>query len=351
MKNYQLASAILGISAGILSFASSASAQTQETVTKPQSGLEDANAIEDFRYDEISKGNNTLNNRYQGRIRLSFVYNVKGQFKIVGLASTGNSFGNDWTNVWDLKTKSTVPTTLSFRQLYVEKDFKIKGNDSQVLLGSFNGFQTVGSAGISSTSGWLDGVKFRTNTQIGHFDVVVGSLFANGNPDAFTRQRKWNYVQVEFDRSILKNLQYHAGYDHFDSDDYIQQTLTYSPEIFGRLVLNFMGDGVYDIQKKASSYEIAASTDVLGAISKNPNLKNRLKIEAWYTQLASALHERNSMNSAYAGADGSMWTERVSYNIGKKRQINVYARHLNGRVNRDMIGISFNPGSLMKKKN
>ena len=225
-----------------------------------------------------------------------------------------------------------APQTLSFRQLYIERMFK---NGDKIDVGSFTGFSTVGAAGIAPTSEFIEGFKYIHPTKVGNFQVIVGAIDAN-NPDLFTRDAHLNYVQVEFDREVAKNLMTYTRLDHFNGNNYINEQIEFDPEWLGPGILKLMGEELYETSSGASTYQVGASIDALGAINKK--LAGRFTIDGYRYHLDKATHDRNILNAAWF-QDGDGYAVRGTYKVNGF--CTVYARDSWGKMERIDIGANF----------
>jgi hypothetical protein len=296
--------------------------------SQAQAQITDASIITDSRYDRIdqNKTGQNFQNRGQGRIRIGFTYNVAGYFEVVGLASSGPSDNNDWFTFYDANTGKPEKGTLALRQLYLKKAF---GKDKSVSaeIGSFGGFTTIGAGGLGATANSIMGVRFNQKSEFGTLKVTVGGLdgfnapAVPSNPDVFTRKLQVNFMEVELDRQVAEKIMLHTAYMHLadesgslKGDDFAREQIVFSPDILGAGIVNVLGDVVYDFQKKAASYEVGLDLDIGGAI--NPKLKNYVKLDAYYGELAAELNALNTQNNAWY-QNGKMVTVKMSGAFGK----------------------------------
>lgn len=159
--------------------------------------LTDYNIVVDTRANTLTE---TDVQKLQGRVKMGFVVDMYGVVEIVGLASSGQSFNNDWNTIQS-SNNSNDHVNLAFRNLYLRK---VMGNTT-VEAGALNPEPGVGSAGLAP-SGWVDGVRVKVNTKVGDFKVVAGSLGDFKQPDAFQRKFQGNFIEIAFYRKLLLNI-------------------------------------------------------------------------------------------------------------------------------------------------
>lgn len=279
--------------------------------------------------------------KLQGRIRIGFVVDMYGVVEIVGLASSGQSFNNDWTTI-SSSNNSNDHVNLAFRNIYLRK---VMGRTT-VEAGALNPEPGVGAAGLAP-SGWVDGVRVKVNTKIGDFKVVAGSLGDFKQPDAFQRKFHGNFFEVEMDHKIFENLLSQTAVEHYNGDLYLRQKLTLDLKILGDKVIKVFGDALYDVERQAYNYEVGAELDVLKTIFNK--YEHRLDMKVYYSNLDSRIPDRNQMTSAYY-TYGPRYTVQIGGKIDKAGNINWFTRAAIGSNgnNRYDAGISIKLGKKKK---
>lgn len=300
--------------------------------------LTDYNIVVDGRHDEITS---TDVQRLQGRVRLGFVIDAAGIVEIVGLASTGNSFNNDWTTV-SSNNNSNDHLNLTFRNLYLRK---VIGNTT-VEAGALSPEPTVGSAGLAS-SGWVDGLRVKVNTKVGDFKVVAGSLGDFKQPNSFERKFQGNFIEIEMDHKVFENLLTQTAVEHYNGDLYLRENLTLDLKILTDKVFKVFASALYDTERNAMNYEVGAEFDLLKNITNKYD--HRLDFKVYYSNLDERIPDRNSMTSAYY-TYGPRITTQIGGKIDKAGNINWYTRATFGADgnNRFDVGIQVKIGKKKK---
>lgn len=300
--------------------------------------LTDYNIVVDTRANTLTE---TDVQKLQGRVKMGFTVDMYGVVEIVGLASSGQSYNNDWNTIQS-SNNSNDHVNLAFRNLYLRK---VMGNTT-VEAGALNPEPGVGAAGLAP-SGWVDGVRVKVNTKVGDFKVVAGSLGDFKQPDAFQRKFQGNFIEIEMDHKIFENLLSQTAVEHFNGDAYVRERLNLDLKVLGGKVIKMFGDVLYDVERKAFNYELGAEFDVLKTIMNKYD--HRLDFKVYYSNLDSRIPDRNSMTSAYY-TYGPRITMQIGGKIDKAGNINWYTRAVIGKDgnNRYDAGISIKLG---KKKN
>lgn len=300
--------------------------------------LTDYNIIVDTRANTLTE---TDVQKLQGRVRMGFTVDMYGVVEIVGLASSGQSFNNDWNTI-SSNNNSNDHVNLAFRNLYLRK---VMGKVT-VEGGALSNEPVVGSAGLNPT-GWVDGVRVKVNTKVGDFKVVAGSLGDFKQPDAFQRKFQGNFIEIEMDHKIFENLLSQTAVEHLNGDTYVRERLNLDLKILGDKVIKMFGDTLYDVERKAFNYEVGAEFDLLKTIMNKYD--HRLDFKVYYSNLDSRIPDRNLMTPSYY-TYGPRITMQIGGKIDKAGNINWYTRAVLGKDgnNRYDAGISIKLG---KKKN
>ncbi len=269
--------------------------------------------------------------RLQGRIRIGFTISAAGIVDIVGLASTGPAFNNDWATLATSNgTKDEV--TLAFRNIYLRK---VIGNVTAEA-GALNPEPTVGSAGLAP-SGWLDGVRVKVNTKIGDFKVVAGSLGDFKTPNAFAREFKGNFIEIEMDHKFFENVLTQTAFENYNGDAYIREDVKIDLKVFGDKVFKIFADALYDIERKAYSYEIGSEFDLLKTLINKYD--HRLDFKIYYSNINENIPNRNNMITAFY-TYGPRLSLQVGGKLDHKGDISWFARSSFGAQNRYDVGIN-----------
>lgn len=290
--------------------------------------INDFNIIVDSRGDQLPS---TDVSRLQGRVRIGFTISAGGIVDIVGLASTGPSFNNDWSTVATTNgTKDEV--TLAFRNIYLRK---VIGNVTAEA-GALNPEPTVGSAGLAP-SGWMDGVRVKVNTKIGDIKVVAGSLGDFKNPNAFSREFKGNFVEIELDHKLFENVLTQTAVEHYNGDTYIREDVKIDLKILGGKVFKIFADALYDIERNSYNYEVGSEFDLLKTIVNKYD--HRLDFKVYYSNINQNIPDRNNTITAFY-TYGPRVTMQLGGKLDKAGNLNWYVRSAFGAQNRYDVGVS-----------
>jgi hypothetical protein len=254
----------------------------------------------DTRYDTIKENKVS---RLQERVKIGFTIDANGVVEIIGLATTGPSFNNDWAN---LKTNNNTEdkVNLAFRNLYLRK---VVGKVS-VEGGAMSPEPTVGAAGLAA-SGWMDGVRVKVNTKLGNIKVVAGTLGDFSNPNAFSRKFKGNFLEIELDGEVSENLLSESAIENYDGDAYVREKLTYNLHVLGDRVIKVFAEALVDAERHGVTYEAGSEFDVLKTLAHK--YENRLELNVYYSHIDKTLPNRSQTITSYF-TDG----DRVSAQLG-----------------------------------
>jgi hypothetical protein len=279
-------------------------------------------------------------NRLQGRIKMGFTIDAAGLVEIVGLASTGPSFNNDWATVATNPNAAKDPLTLAFRQIYLRK---VMGKVS-IEAGALSPEPVIGASGLGAT-GWMDGVRVKVNTKVGDFKVVAGSLGDFTTPNAFARKFNGNFLEVEMDRKIFENLLTQSGIEVYEGVVYLKEGVKFDLKILGDKVIKTFAEVIYDTQNHAYNYEIGAEFDVLKGIMNK--FDNYLSLKVYVSRLDENMLNRNNTVSAFY-TYGTRTTIQLGGKIDQGGNLNWFARANLGPIARYDVGLTYK--IPMKKK-
>lgn len=282
----------------------------------------------DTRYDKIPENKAE---RLQERVKIGFTIDANGVVDIIGLATTGPSFNNDWANV---KTNNHTEdkVNLAFRNLYVRKvigDVSVEG-------GAMSPEPTVGAAGLAA-SGWMDGVRVKVNTQIGNIKVVAGSLGDFSNPNAFSRKFKGNFLEIELDRQVFENLLSESAVEDYDGEAYVREKLTYNLHILGDRVIKIFGEALYDVERHGTTYELGSELDVLKTIAHK--YENRLELKFYFSHIDHSLPNRSQTITSYF-TDGDRTTAQIGGRLDHDGNVTWFTRASVGEKKRFDVGLN-----------
>ena len=290
--------------------------------------VNDFNILVDSRGDQMPATDVT---RLQGRIRIGFTISAGGIVDIVGLASTGPGFNNDWATVATTNgTKDEL--TLAFRNIYLRKVIGAVTAEA----GALNPEPTVGSGGLAP-SGWMDGIRVRVNTKIGDIKVVAGSLGDFKTPNAFAREFKGNFLEIEMDHKLFENVLTQTAVEHFNGDIYLRENLKIDLKILGDKVFKVFADALYDIERNSFSYELGTEFDVLKTLVYKYD--HRLDFKVYFSNVNENIPNRNNTITAFY-TYGPRLSVQVGGKLDHKGDVNWFARGSFGAQNRYDVGVS-----------
>ena len=290
--------------------------------------IKDYSILLDSRGDQLPSKDIT---RLQGRIRMGFVIDAAGMVEIVGLATTGSAFNNDWSTL-STSSGQTEDVNLAFRNLYLRK---VMGKITAEA-GALSPEPTVASNGLAP-SGWIDGVRVKASTQIGDFKVVAGSLGDFKTANAFNRQFKGNFIEIEVDHKFFSSLVTQTAVEVYNGDAYVREDLKLDLKIVGDKMFKLFADGLYDVQRNAMSYELGADVDVLKTITDKYD--QRLNMKLYFSNVNANIPYRSPTLSGFY-TYGPRTTIQLGGKFDHQGNINWYTRASLGQQNRFDVGVA-----------
>lgn len=295
--------------------------------SQSQIGLNNSSINVDSRADNLPS---TGVKRIQERVRIGFTIDAAGIVEIVGLATTGSSFNNDWASVLTNGTPDKVE--LAFRNIYLRKTV----GKFSVEAGALPPVNTVGAAGLAP-SGWVDGIRVKANTKIGDFKVTAGSLGSFKEPNAFNRKFDANFIELEVDHTLFEKMFTQTALESFNGNMYVREDVKIDIKILGNKLFKLFADALYDFERNAMNYEIGTDFDLLKNIVDK--FDNRLGLKIYYSNLSANIPGRSDQISAFY-TYGPRLTAQLGGRIDKAGNINWYTRAATGKINRYDVGIN-----------
>lgn len=235
-------------------------------------------------------------NKDQGRIRIGFVIDMHGVVEIVGLLATGDSYKNEWFSILPSSINANPQSLLAFRNIYLRKVFGDRAQ-YEVAVGALDGEPVVGSAGLPP-SGWVDGVKIKAATVLGNIKVVAGSLGDYKNPNAFRRDFKGNFLEVELSRKIFNELVLSSSYRNLDQEDSATLGVKYNLKILGDKVIKLFGKALYSFSEDYINYDLGLEIDILKTILNK--FEKRLELKVYFSSISEKSLEAQRTPLFYA---------------------------------------------------
>lgn len=303
--------------------------------------LSGADISADGRYD--NKNGSDLG---QVRVKIGFVIDAFGVAEIVGLAGTGSSFSNEWSNV--APNDKAVAPTLAFRHLYARKVFGLSDSSKLTLeAGALNYSHSIGSGGVASF-GWVDGLRVKVNTKLGDIKVIAGSMGEYKTPNAFARHFNGNFVEVEISKKLFDQLTVSAAYENHNKESMAITEASYDLKILGDKVIKLVGKALYSFEEKVANYDIGAEVDVLKTIMGK--FDKRLELKVYRSYLSDKLQDEGSDSVAMFYTYGPRTTFQIGGEIIKGKMTWVARSSFadNGQYRHD-IGVGWKLG--IKKAN
>ncbi|GLS27652.1 hypothetical protein [Marinibactrum halimedae] len=153
--------------------------------------------------------------RTQYRLRWFPHYQFTNEnWSLHGFVVTGDDFSSNYNTLGSGEDRS-----LEFRHLYT----RIKHNNGKTELGVIPPYKgRVSSTGLSK-DGWITGLRHvHSWKKFGLMEWVIGSLDHLDEPSVFKRNRKINYLEMEFSSSEYKGFRYELAYEAMLEDHFIR---------------------------------------------------------------------------------------------------------------------------------
>ncbi len=276
--------------------------------------------------------------RFQDRIRIGFTIDAAGIVEIVGLASTGPAFNNDWVSVVSNGTKDKVE--LAFRNIYLRKTIgKVTAE-----VGALTPVSALGTGGLAP-SGWLDGIRVKANTKIGDFKVTAGSLGSFKEPNAFNRKFDANFIEIEMDKTLFKKITTHTALESYNGDYYAREEANVDLRVLGDKVIKLFADALYDFERNATNYDIGLVLDVLKTLMNKYDQRVGLKL--YLSNIQANIPGRSDQITAFY-TYGTRFTTQIGGKIDKQGNVNWFTRASLGEANRFDAGLNI---KILYKKN
>lgn len=287
----------------------------------------------DVRYDYQPDQNKE---RLQERIRMGFVIDHDGMFQIIGLVSTGKDFGSDWANLKDFRNEENGLQTpkLFFRHLYAQ----IARENVRVQVGTLPSIKKNASAFGLDSSGWVDGIRVeRYFKNDGVIEIVAGSIGDTDNPNIVTRDREFDFFEIEISRKVFNRVFGEIKYEHFKNRDFIQGTLRYDLPIIADKLISFSTEYMQDIKdSNANAYSLGAEFDLLDLLFGTS--QGRLKVATNFVYIDSSMGDRGRLKDSFYIYSGH-YELSLSGKISDNGRINWFVNYFGAKEQRFNMGI------------
>ncbi|MBT3980173.1 MAG: hypothetical protein HOE90_02405 [Bacteriovoracaceae bacterium] len=247
-----------------------------------------------YRYQE-SNGTNKL----EQNVVLKGTIDFNGLFTLTGVVRTGGTYNGGYNGVImpDAAEVFDPSGEMHITQLYISKTFGEKVTAQAGALAVDNGISSA-ATGLSGI-GWIDGARVAVKTPYGRIALVGGSLTDPGNSDAYSRERKLNYVELHMTtETFAKVLKAQGGVEYHEDDLFakaglqanLQEATGLAISAFAEVVVRTTGDAGVLVSA-------GGAADLLAIFSDNKY--TGVKISAKYIYASDAVKASDRYSGAY----------------------------------------------------
>jgi hypothetical protein len=181
--------------------------------------------VAETRYDMLEYGDAYY--RVQAAFRNWMTIDLGKGFTVKSHISSGERFQSRWSTATDFKKPAERRfMTISIRQLYLEYEFK----QSRFQIGTIPPVKNFVSSTSLESSGWVDGVRYVTETTNGwEFEFVAGGLSGLNQPNMFVRPKKVNFVEFEVNKTINETWGLDIKSEILDKSPYLTTEIRFKP--------------------------------------------------------------------------------------------------------------------------
>lgn len=198
-------------------------------------------------------------NRLQGYLRLRFAIDTLLGIKLNGFASTGNTFTSKYGTYVDFLDASPE-FNIYFRQLYLERSFDFM----RIQLGAIPPIKNVVSRSGLFSKGWIDGGRIEVLFgRWGVLELVAGSLTDLDNPNLFSRDHRFNYLEAEASLDLLSWLHAELSLERVAEDLYTRAEARVTLRLPGDRTVTAVIEGVINADRRSFQVGGAVELDVL----------------------------------------------------------------------------------------
>jgi hypothetical protein len=154
----------------------------------------------------------------QESLVLGFTFSTSGGIDLVGLLQTGSDYAKKYATVVNFNdpSKNQAVQTLYFKNLYLQKSFKLFKQQSAIQAGVLASDQKIGTTTFVGpttaigTNAWSEGVRLKMNTKFGALSVTSGSIAEPSEGDLIKRDLKLNYLEVQLSKKNSRPSRFRA---------------------------------------------------------------------------------------------------------------------------------------------
>ncbi len=281
-------------------------------------------------------------NLMQQHVTISLKVDVAGFMEIVGVARTGTAFNSNWNTISAMDGNGiNYEPNLALRNLYAQKKF---GENTTLQLGALSPSNGLfGVTGVSGT-GWIDGARVNHKHSFADITITGGALGTADNPNAFGRDREFNYLEVRVKKNIFNKVIAEIGYERHEGINFFKTAAKSDISFATDRLLSLAGEALIqdDGNLKAT---VGVKADLLNLIRGG---NSGLVVSANYVYLSDEFSERGTtFSGAYHKATGHNAFIMASYPISKKLGMGAYGAV---RLNSDALKNLYTVGFTVKIK-
>lgn len=243
------------------------------------------------RYDAIDFGDDA--SRVQATARLGLRVHLLPRLELVSLVSSGPTYTSSWTTIHNRDGSEADDFRLYARHLYLESRLA----RLRLQLGTIPPVKGVVSSTGLRALGWIDGARADYDYGSGIVEIVAGQISDLDNPNTLTRDKGFNYLEVEISQSIADWLIAEASVDYLDPSPYARSELR-AVKLWGpRGDLGAAAEGFVNLDNGALSYRVSGAADILDlALQRYPK---RLAVEAAFGFVSSRIGLRGELSDDF----------------------------------------------------
>lgn len=287
----------------------------------------------------------------QDNITIRASVDLNGHFEIHSLLQTGDSYSLGFNNMYNIKTDATSNLSevmqMHLKQIYIKKYFNQK--KSELNIGAINPESQIDSSLNLSPIGWIDGLRFKQNSDIGEISYTIGQIQPL-KPDINNRfdQFKMNFIEISLKKSIFEKLMIQARLQSLNNNQFASVSVNSDlMKVLSKLIKT-TADLQYDIRNSSFRYSIGVR-DLINSLSEK---KSEINVSLDYEYISKDFSKdmqliTSSMNCSFKG---HALLIKTSLPISKKAGLNFFT---NIRFGSDINQLRIESGlskSLFKTK-
>lgn len=167
-----------------------------------------------------------LSSWFQLRARIHYSLGVAatpaGNFKVKGLAGTGNQFISSWMSVVSTMGQTVPKKDFYMRQIYLQNDYAGWQFQAGVIPPNGGDITDLGY----DTDGWIDGGRVTAPLGDGRLELVTGIIDHLTDPSAFQEWGEWNYFGAKLVQPLpWYELKGYLSYEYLEDQNYVDMQL------------------------------------------------------------------------------------------------------------------------------